>query len=86
MIGSTPLSGIAPWHPTPFAVILNLIQLDMLVPIPYTITSLGILEYTCNAIAASTLGFSSTPASIILLAPVNPSSSGWNNNFIVPSI
>ena len=42
--------------------------------------------YKRQAIAASTFGFSSTPASIIFLAPVKPSSSGWNTNFTVPSI
>ena len=85
-IGSTPSSGIAPWHPTPFTTILNLLHPAILVPSPHSITFEGVPECTCIAIAASTLGFSSTPAFIIFLAPVNPSSSGWNTNLIVPSI
>ena len=85
-IGSTPVSGRAPWHPVPFTTILNLLHPPILVPNPHTTKFDGVPELTCIAIAASTLGFWSTPASIIFLAPVNPSSSGWNTNLTVPSI
>ena len=85
-IGSTPVSGIAPWQPFPFTTILNLLHPAILVPNPHKITFDGVPECTCIAIAASTLGFSRTPACIIFLDPVNPSSSGWNTNFTVPSI
>ena len=34
--------------------------------------------------AAWGLGFSSTPAFNMALAPVKPSSSGWNTSFTVP--
>ena len=86
LIGSTPVSGIAPWHPTPFTVILNLMQPAILGPVEYKTMLDGLPEWTCIAIAASTLGFSRTPASSIFFAPVNPSSSGWKTNLIVPSI
>ena len=86
MIGSIPVSGIAPWHPFPFTTILNLLHPAILVPKPHNTTFEGVPEWTCIAKAASTLGFSSTPAFIIFLEPVNPSSSGWKTNLIVPSI
>ena len=35
-IGSTPVSGIAPWHPVPFITILNLLHPPILVPNPHT--------------------------------------------------
>jgi len=79
LIGSTDKSGIAPCPPFPETLILNQSDAADTVPAPGIATipeGIGIPPATCIIIAASTFGFSRTPASIIAFAPQRVSSAG----------
>ena len=85
LMGSTPVSGMAPWQPVPRTEIRNRVQPAMNVPRPQSTMPEGVPELTWRANAAWGVGASfRTPASSMDLAPVKPSSSGWNTSRTVP--
>ena len=75
---------LAPWQPFPRTVIRNRVQPAMKVPLPHSTVPEGVPEWTWRASASPGAGFCRTPAASMDLAPVNPSSSGWNTSFTVP--
>ena len=83
-MGSTPVSGMAPWQPFPVTATRNRVHPAINVPRPHSTMPEGVPEFTCRAMAAWGLGASRTPAFSMAFAPVKPSSSGWNTSFTVP--
>ena len=77
-------SGAEPCPPRPVRVILKPYTDAIMASTPYPIVPYGIAANTCAAKAASTCGFSRTPASTAAFAPRKVSSPGWNNNLTTP--
>ncbi|MNY52602.1 hypothetical protein D3C86_1882870 [compost metagenome] len=75
---------MAPWPPLPSITRENSSVLAMTGPERIPTVPTGWLFQTCRPMAASTLGFSITPASIMGLAPPGPSSAGWKTSLTVP--
>ena len=83
-MGSTPVSGIAPWQPVPCTEIRNRVQPAIIVPLPHSTRPERVPEWTWSANPACGAGDFKMPASSMAFAPVKPSSSGWNTNLTVP--
>ena len=86
-MASMPFSGAEPWLLLPFTVMKNRSEEAIMAPLRTATLPTSYWGHTCWPKTPSTWGFSSTPASIIFLAPLamGSSSAGWKISFTVPS-
>ena len=86
MMASMPFSGALPWELFPLTVRNSRSEEAIIWPSRTATWPRGRAGQTCWPNMASTLGLSSTPSSIIFLAPLLAafSSEGWNTSLTVP--